>query len=63
MDKSVIKKLIKEAEILRDEDFDPKLLYNSEKEALIWITKFMEELQSIEKFFTKKLEDKIKEFI
>ena len=46
-----------------EEEYDPKILQKSEEEALIWITRFRNELQLIEKFFVEKLEEKIKDFV
>ena len=46
-----------------EEQYDPTILHKSEEEALIWITRFNNELQLIEKFFVEKLEEKIRDFV
>jgi len=46
-----------------EESYDPKILDQSEEEALIWINKFLNELQLIEAFFVEKLEENVKDFI
>jgi len=46
-----------------EEQYDVAKLIKSEEEATIWINRFMNELQLVEKFFTEKLEEKIRDFI
>ena len=46
-----------------EEKYDVAKLIKSEEEAAIWINRFLNELQLVEKFFTEKLEEKIRDFI